>query len=160
MENIMAESDPSHPSRYLRADLPLYPCTDVEERYKTQCYLRQTAYALKTRDNDFAVVFALCAELEEGSSPACYRGLGRNAAVRSIRYSISEAAETNSTGALCALGEDEEARSNCVAGAVGIFIRYYHDDARARALCESLEAGPRAVCFRAGEGYREEFGFD
>lgn len=38
MENLMAEDDPSHPSKYLKPDQRLYPCTDVEERYKTRCY--------------------------------------------------------------------------------------------------------------------------
>ncbi len=33
MENLMAQNNPNHPSKYLKADRPLYPCTDVESRY-------------------------------------------------------------------------------------------------------------------------------
>ncbi len=152
MQNIMAEDDPSHPSKYLREDRPLYPCTDVEDRHKNPCYLRQTAYALKTRGDDFAKVFDLCESIEADHRPACYQGLGRNAAIRSIRYSISDAAETNSTSRLCMMSEGYEARSNCVIGAVGSSIRYYQSDARARALCESFEdADLRSLCFQEAE---------
>jgi hypothetical protein len=33
-------------NRYLKADWPLYLCTDVETRHKNRCYQRQTGYAL------------------------------------------------------------------------------------------------------------------
>ncbi len=33
MENLTAMDNPSRPSKYLRADQPLYPCTEVETRY-------------------------------------------------------------------------------------------------------------------------------
>ena len=157
MQNTMAENDPNHPSEYLEADRPLYPCTDVETRYKKRCYQRQTGYALKTQGDDFARVFEICATAEEDFRPACYQGLGRDAAGHQIQDSVSDAAMTNSTGMLCRLGEDDEARSNCVVGAVEHFIRHYHGDEQAKELCESFEAGLRALCIRTSEVYYRSF---
>jgi hypothetical protein len=150
MENVMAENNPSHPSKYLKADSPLYPCTDVGTKYKTECYKMQTSYALETQGNDFSKVFNLCGTVEDDFRPTCYQSLGRDASSQSI----SEAQQTKST---CMLGEDYEARSNCVVGAVKDFISYYHDDAQAKELCESLDADLRALCLQTGEEYYKNF---
>jgi hypothetical protein len=56
------------------------------------------------------------------------------------------------------LGEDYEARSNCVIGAVKDFISYYHDDTRAKEFWESLEADLRGGCLQTAEEYYKIFG--
>lgn len=158
MENIMAEGDTDNPSKYLKVDQLLYPCTDLESRYRNPCYLRQTAYALKMQDNDFSKVFDLCATVEGDHRPACYQGLGRNAAVRNIRYSISDMAEINSTSMLCTIGEDYEARSNCIIGAVQSLINTYNSDAWAKALCDSFDgADLRSLCLQETEKHYKTF---
>lgn len=42
MENLSSMDDPERPSIHLRPDEPLYPCTAVEDRYKAECYVKQT----------------------------------------------------------------------------------------------------------------------
>ena len=49
------------------------------------------------------------------------------------------------------LGQDHEARSNCVMGAVRNFIYYYNSDEQSKALCESLDADLRTVCLKRSE---------
>jgi hypothetical protein len=159
-ENVQAKDDPRYPSRYLKADQPLYPCTDVESRYKNSCYRRQPMYALWTQDNDVAKVFELCGEVEDNFRPACYHGLGRSAFFQSIEQQVTDVAQAGSTRMLCMLGEDNEARSNCVAGAVRTFIYYNRGDTRAEAFCSSFDADLRAVCRRAAEEYYEDFALD
>src|SRR5829696_5553278 len=110
MENVMAEDNPNHPSKYLKVDQPLYPCTVVGARYKTNCYSMQPSYALRTEAGDFAKVFDLCATAEDGFRPACYQSLGRDAFGRSLR----DVDQIGSTSELCTMGEDYEAWSNCV----------------------------------------------
>lgn len=157
MQNVMAEDDPSHPSEYLKADRALYPCTDVPARYKTSCYRVQTSYALRTPGNDFAKVFGLCAEAEEDFRPSCYQGLGGYASAQSIEQNTADVAQSGST-TLCEVGENYEARSNCVAGAAKQFVLHYHGDEQAKALCKSLEkADLRDVCLRTGEEFYESF---
>ncbi len=154
MENVIASNNPNHPSKYLKADQPLYPCDIVETRYKTQCYRRQTSYALKTQGNDFAKVFDLCAKVEGDFRPACYQGLGWDASVQSIINRGTSGAPINgSTRNLCTLGKGYEAQSNCVIGAAEYFIRDSYSDAQAKGFCESLGADLRAMCLQEAEEY-------
>jgi hypothetical protein len=151
MENVVAKDNSDHPSKYLKADQPLYPCTDVEPHYKTQCYRMQTSYALHTQGNDFAKVFDLCAGVEDDYRPACYQSLGRDASGQSDH----DVAKTKST---CMLGKDYEAQSECVLEAVRNTISYYGSDEQAKELCESLDADFfRAACLQTAEEYYRIF---
>jgi hypothetical protein len=151
MENVMTTDDPNHPSKYLDPDRPIYPCTDVETRYKNQCYDKQAAYALYTQNDDYAKVFDLCATVEEEPHPACYQGLGASAAAHNIKYVTGDATRARATRKLCMVGQDNEARSNCVVGAVRNLIHYYNSDVQAKALCETLEADLHTVCLSRSE---------
>jgi hypothetical protein len=153
MENVMAEDNPSHPSKYLKIDQPLYPCTDVGARYKAPCYGMQPSYALKVEDGDFSKVFDLCATAEDNFRSSCYQSLGRDAFGRSI----SDADQTRFVSKLCMLGKDYEARSNCVDGAVKGFIYHYNSDQQASALCELLNADLRAACLQTAEESYKSF---
>jgi hypothetical protein len=150
MENVMAQSNPNHPSKYLKADQPLYPCTDVETKYKSECYKMQTSYALQTQDYDFSKVFDLCGGVEDDYRETCYESIGRDASGQSQ----SEVADTKAT---CMLGEDYEARSNCIEGAVMDFISYYSDDRQAKQLCEALDADLRDECLQTAKDYYRIF---
>jgi hypothetical protein len=57
-------------------------------------------------------------------------------------------------------GEDYEARSNCVMGAVKTFIYYNRGDARDEVFCETFDADLHAVCRRAAEEYYRDFALD
>lgn len=154
MENVVDSDNPEHPSKYLEAGQPLYPCDALESKYRNECYQRQTAYALKIRSNDFAEVFNLCAEIEDEDRPACYQGLGWDASVQSLK----QGGDVNqSTRALCMLGAGYEAQSNCVIGAVEYFVRHYYSDTQARSFCESFGTDLRALCLREAEEYYGSF---
>src|SRR4051812_1986083 len=87
MENLTALGNPRRPSRALRPTQPLYPCTAVAARYKHECYMKQTAYALMVRGNDFAAVFRLCARSPDVAfRDDCYEGLGGDASIVASKY--------------------------------------------------------------------------
>jgi hypothetical protein len=159
MENVMTTDDPNHPSKYLDPDRPLYPCTEVESRYKDRCYQKQAAYALSTQGNNFVKGFDLCATAEDDPHPGCYQGLGASAAAHNIKYVTGDEAKAEATRKLCMVGQDHEARSNCVIGAVRDFIHYYASDEQAKVLCESLDADLRTVCFQEAEEHYSEAAF-
>ena len=54
-------------------------------------------------------------------------------------------------------GRDDEARSNCVIGAVKDFISYYSSDTQAKEFCESLDTDLRETCLETSEEYHETF---
>jgi hypothetical protein len=157
MQNTMVEVDPSLPSKYLKSDDPLYPCTDVQSRHKDQCYKTQAPYAVG-RQGDFAKVFDLCAKAEEGFQPSCYEGMGWAAAGEGITgEGITHPDANEATKETCMVGEDYEAQSNCVVGAVRSYIVYYHDGPQPKEMCESLEADLRDVCLEAANEYYKDF---
>lgn len=149
MENLSGIGDPARPTTDLRPTEPLYPCTAVRDQYKSQCYLKQTAYALYVHHGDFGAVFRLCRETGDFAFVAiCDRGLGGDAAITSSKYVNGVAAQVATVRQLCLLGPDQEAHANCIVGAVETAVRdLAGDDTKALALCAVLEAGPLAdVC--------------
>jgi hypothetical protein len=114
--------------------------------------MKQTAYALFVRDDDFGAVFAMCAASPDVRfRPDCYQGLGGDASIHSSKYLTGAAATRRATRALCRLGPDRGARRGCVVGAVTVIVRDGASQATgAVAFCGSLrDRGLRAVCARA-----------
>ena len=161
MENLNTDDNLGHPSNYLKADRPFYPCDEVKTEYKTQCYVRHTEYALEvvskhdaTLQDNFAKVFDLCTkEVEDGFRPACYSGLGHLASTEaSMGNDVTDEAQAALSRELCMLGQDYEALHYCVVAAARQFVYYYDSDAQAKELCEPLtSADLRAVCLQRTE---------
>jgi hypothetical protein len=152
MQNLTAMADPRQPSRQLRPRQPLYPCTAVAARYKHECYMKQTAYALYVHDDDFGAVFRLCAASPDVAfRDDCFQGVGGDASIRASKYVTGPAAKRATVRALCRLGGGPAARRNCVEGAVTVIVRDGATQAtNPVAFCASFaEAGLRAACSRA-----------
>ncbi len=149
VENVDSMFNPTHPSAYLNPDEPLYPCRTMEERYKSQCYQHQAGYALYTRNNDYVGVFAMCAAVDDGGRAACETGIGGSAAAHAAKFVLGAANQAASMGDLCGLGPNDDARANCLGGAVSAVLRHYQDPAPAQAVCESVGANLRGRCSQA-----------
>jgi hypothetical protein len=160
MENLTAAGNPDRPSKHLRRDEPLYPCTAVDKMYRSECYAEQTAYALYVRNDDFALVFNLC---RENAGPefrvACYEGLGGDAAIKASKYVIGATAQATTIRNLCLQAPDDEARLHCVVGAVSTIVSDTSgEDEQARSLCAVLEESKlAAVCETARTSTVREF---
>lgn len=150
MQNVMASEDPDDHTDYLRSSEPMYPCTSVAEKYKQQCYLMQTSYALRLAGENFSTVFAECATTPGIYKAICYQGLGRDASGNSV-------SDVNGTTASCMIGPDIEARSNCLVGAVKDFISYFHSDVQAEALCQNQTADLVSTCEQTKVEYYKTF---
>jgi hypothetical protein len=158
MENILDENNPSHPSKYLKADEPFYPCPEVKSEYKAQCYARHAGYAREKarekQNDDFAKVFDLCGKVEEGFRSNCYVGLGNQAATLSRSNSDTEEAQTEYIREQCMQGQDAEAQLTCLTAAAQQLIFFYDSEAQAKALCRSLTSAQwRGVCQQVSNGY-------
>jgi hypothetical protein len=139
MENEMDEVNPDHHTVYLKAGQPMYPCTAVADKYKQQCYLMQTSHALRSADENFSTVFAECSNIEQTYVDFCYQSLGRDASGNSN-------SSVGPTVSNCMLGQTDDAKENCVVGAVKDFISYYHSDTQANNLCEALPSNIQPIC--------------
>ena len=146
----MNEIDPDHGQPVLKASDPMYPCTAVDDKYKTQCYLTQTSHALRAANEDFSKVFSECGAIGTQYQDTCYQSLGRDAS-----------GNTNSTVAPtianCMFGPTADAQSNCIIGAVKDFISYYHSDTQAGDLCNALDPTLQATCQTTKKQYYATF---
>src|SRR3989338_7729960 len=148
MENVIIDNK-NHFTKYLKPEEPLYPCTAVNDKYKTTCYLMQTSYMLKVTNGDFAKVFELCSTVGN-YAVICYQSLGRDASGRSI-------SNVEITKATCELGKDENQRLNCIIGAVKDFVSYHHSYVQAKELCASIEANLQETCYSTVASYYTTF---
>jgi hypothetical protein len=144
MQNVMAEDDPRHPSRYLDRDRPLRLCSVVAARYRGSCVKRQVLYALEVTRGDFRTIFALCRQLGPGARSPCDRQLGEAAADLNIMSQPDVAIQTGATAQICGLAPDAGARLRCVEGAAGYFVFHYDRTAEAEAFCRVLGSLRRA----------------
>ena len=150
MENEMDEINLDHKTVFFKADDPMYPCTAVDEQYKNQCYLMQTSHALRVANENYAQVFGECGALETAYRNVCYQSLGRD-------VSGNTTSSVELTKQDCMLGQNREAQSNCIVGAVKDFISYYHSDQQAGALCISLDVTLRDLCQTTKQKYYATF---
>lgn len=153
MENLSALDNKKRPPD-VRPRQPLYPCTAVGRRYKSQCYNQQVTYAVVLNDSDFGAVFRLCDRTERDFRTACYKGLGGNVAIQSSKLIRSPQAKTTMLRRLCGLGRDLQARTGCVVGAVRIMLRDVADgERRVHNFCKSYDDANEwrmlAICVRA-----------
>lgn len=154
MQNIMNEQSPDaavdHPKAYLKADQPMYPCTAVADKYKDQCYLMQTSYALRIVNYDFSRGFDLCGGIEPAYRNTCYVSLGRDAS----GSTVSDVTRTKNS---CLLGPSFEAQKFCIEGAAKDFVSYFHSDVQAKQLCSSLDISLKDHCLSIVQTYYSSF---
>jgi len=135
---------------YLKASEPMYPCTVLDDQYKSSCYLTQTSFALQVAKYDFGTIFAECAAVEPAYVNLCYNSLGRDASGQTI----SDVAKTK---AICLLGADENAQTQCVIGAAKDFVSYFHSDNQAYSLCGAMPNSITPTCNATVKSYYASF---
>ncbi|OGJ08237.1 hypothetical protein A3I95_03015 [Candidatus Nomurabacteria bacterium RIFCSPLOWO2_02_FULL_44_12] len=153
MQNIIDStnvSDTGGVVKYLKPEEPLYPCTAVEVRYKGQCYLGQTSYALQVTSYDYKKVFDLCTTVETPYRDICNQSMGRDVANQAMH-------EKNRTKELCSITKDSNDFNNCVVGAVKEIISYYHSDKEALEFCDVLSGEGKNICTSTAKSYYSNF---
>ncbi len=158
MQNVMAEDDPRHPSRYLDRNRPLRLCSALAGRYRESCLKRQVLYALEVTRGDFAAIFDLCRRLGAAARGQCDRQLGEAAADVNIMSQPDVAVQAGATAQLCGLAPDAGAQLRCVEGASRYFVFHYDRAAEAKAFCRMLGALRRHCAQTADEVLRDARG--
>jgi hypothetical protein len=148
MQNVMAQDDPRHPTRYLDPQRPLRLCSLLPGRYSLSCLKRQVLYALEVTRGDFRTIFALCRRVGAGGRPECERQLGEAAADLNISSQPDVTVQAGGTAQICGLAADAAGRRRCVEGAAGWFVFHYDRTAEAATFCQAV--GPlRGECSAA-----------
>ena len=153
MQNIIDSTnvaDTDNVVKDLRPSEPLYPCTAVEAKYKGQCYLGQTSYALQVTGYNYKKVFDMCTKVEEPYRDICNQSMGRDVANQAGH-------EKNRTKELCFITPLENDRNNCIVGAVKEIISYYHSDKQANEFCNVLDGQSKSICIATSKSYYSNF---
>ncbi|MBA3757597.1 hypothetical protein H0X09_01915 [Candidatus Saccharibacteria bacterium] len=154
MQNIMIAqgSDAVAPnkSKYLKPEDPMYPCTAVDNKYMSGCYIIQSSYALSVSSYDFAKVFSLCADVADSYNRiVCYQSVGRDAS--------GGGNNLEETKKRCLIAVSTEAQINCIIGAAKDIVYSFHSDKEAMGFCQSLPEHLLDVCQNNAKSYYSTF---
>ncbi len=153
MQNIIDSTnvaDTDNIVKYLKPNEPMYPCNIVGDKYKSQCYLGQSSYALQQTGYDFKKVFDMCQAVAEPYRDICNQSMGRDVANQSSH-------EPQLTKNRCDIPNETSATTNCIIGAVKEIISYYHSDTQAKVFCNTVDAEYRSMCSNVATSYYSYF---
>jgi hypothetical protein len=133
MENVVHATHPHHPSPHanhssttgsshrppsdfvpIKAADPLHPCSMLDERYQTDCYMMQTSVILHLNHGDMADAARTCDRAPTDMRALCYQSLGRDISA----YSLQKPSEAIR---MCSLGHPDY-QPWCYVGLVKNFI--------------------------------------
>jgi len=121
---------------------PLYPCTELDDRYLTACYQMQTSAILFHNGSNLAATAEACDDAPERYRGDCYLSLGRDISALTLQ-NHAEAATA------CASG-DPEYQVWCHIGYVKNLVDLSADPADALTYCQEVAgAALKRACYHA-----------
>lgn len=137
----IAVTDGVEPFEALRADDPHYPCSILEDRYLTACYMMQTSAMLWHNGGDVGDAASSCAEAKENWRATCFQSLGRDISSRTLQDPESS---------LRSCGKSPEAyREWCYVGLVKNFVDLTATTDAGFAFCARVEEWAKDRCHEA-----------
>lgn len=137
MENFNTDQK-LHPSRFLKATDPFYPCADQKQEYKGDCYLYAPTYFLSLHKNKYHNALSWCRSAEKAFRVTCIQGVG----AQTMKEQLDRPVFVES---VCSFGTSKE-EAVCIAGAVDLYINHYGSPKPAKNLCMKLEKQNQAIC--------------
>ncbi len=144
MEHIVAAQAPhphhTHP-HYLKPEDHLYPCSAMDAKYQSACYLIQTAAILHLNNYDFAQSFRDCEQAPPGYIPVCYQSMGRGISGFTLH-------NEEQSIRLCLLGSEPYVK-NCIEGVVKNVVNSEARPDPGLAFCRKDDVPYKSNCYRA-----------
>ena len=129
------------PFEPMRADDPHYPCSILDEKYLTSCYLMQTSAMLWLNDGDIADAASSCLEAPEDWLDDCFVSLGRDISGRTLQDEGDARRECQKS--------PEEYRAWCYAGVVKNFVDVTARTEAGFSFCRNIEDWAKPRCHQA-----------
>lgn len=148
MENFSTDQK-LHPSRFLNAHNPLYPCADQAPRHKGDCYLYAPTYYLRLHPDDYVGALAWCLTAESSFQAACAQGVGN----QTMKEHIDDPSFVMN---VCLRGTPEQI-TPCIDGMIGLYINHHASLEPARRACAQFDSPYQKTCFRAVEAHAALF---
>lgn len=140
MANSDSRTNSDHPSKYIKNEDPMYPCTILLPRHQKKCYEYNTFNFYYFTNFDWAKVIELCGVVPKDYRRGCYETMGGDqVGFTHDMVKIKEA---------CAEIKTEEFLAACITGAEGnLVMRYSSDFIKPIEFCKLWEGRLRDSCF-------------
>lgn len=137
MQNYNSANDKDHPSIYVKANDPMYPCYILEKRYQSSCY----SYGVLTNFQfDAGKAIALCESVPLDYSRECFKTYGRDRVI--ITVDLSEIQN------YCDLVKNPQYRSDCINEAASHLVSRFGIDSRlGHELCDMQGRDQQSSCY-------------
>ncbi len=109
MENIVGGLAAGHATKYMNDD-PQYPCSIMQDKYKSSCYFLQTSRMMQLFSGDFKKIAAACSKAPAQYHQVCFQSMGRDVGGTSVGDPVKAIAACG-----YATGQD---RSDCLNGTI------------------------------------------
>lgn len=137
MQNYTSIGDKDHPSKYAKADDPMYPCYILEKKYQLRCY---TYGVLTNFQTSPQTAVALCNAMPEEYSLECFKTYGRD------RTMVSDS--PSEIKGQCDLAQAAESVAGCMQEAAGhLVLRFGVDSTLARDTCNLTAKVNQSECY-------------
>ena len=137
MENFNTDQK-LHPSAYLRAGDPFYPCQNQPGANKAICYFYAPVFYLSLHGDDYAGALKWCLNAPQGYQSSCTNGL----ATRIMKQHINDPKLVEQ---IC-LGAGKEQLKSCIDGMVSYYIVNFASFDQAAQMCKTLTPPNQATC--------------
>ncbi len=140
MENSTSSTNKDHPSKYLKDDDLLYPCTVLEDKYLSSCYQLQGFHVVRSVKGDWAKAFAVCDTVPDKYQDKCYHAMGQ-----SLVGFTQDLSYINKT---CNQIASNTHKQNCKLGASGALGERYETPDLANEFCDLVETELKSNCLQ------------
>ena len=138
MENVNTDFT-MHPTQFLRAEDPFYPCADQPDRYKAACAFYAPRFYIRLHPDAYREALAWCSGVN-GYRSACAKGVGSVAMKQNMHH--PKFAEQ-----VCLASNDAQ-RQPCIEGLVSYYIVHFASAEKGESLCPLLQEAHRTTCER------------
>lgn len=141
MENSSSSTNLDHPSKFIKAEDPMYPCNILDEKYLPLCYRYQSSHFAIITQSNWLEVGRLCFQVPKEYQKSCFLTVGSN--------QVGFTQDFDTIISDCNLMPSKEAKDFCFQGAVDAFaIRYRDDFKKGVSFCEKINVEFQSSCFR------------
>ncbi|MDB4978259.1 MAG: hypothetical protein JWM56_445 [Candidatus Peribacteria bacterium] len=149
MENYNTDFK-AHPSEYLKAEDPFYPCADQPELLKPVCYFYAPRFYLRIHTDAFEDALKWCDGAEEKYRDACAKGVGS----ATMKFTIKDPALVER---VCS-SHTPDMEPYCIDGMSSYYLVNFASLSKTRALCKELQPEHYARCMKTVTGGERFFG--
>lgn len=140
MANADSTGGVEHPSRFIKADDPMYPCTILPQKYQKKCFEYNTINFYHYTNFNWQETIKLCLKVPEAYRWGCFETMGGD--------QVGFTDEVTKIYQACNEISEDQFKQACFRGAEGnLMMRYTKDFARPITFCEGLESAFQKDCF-------------